>query len=99
MVFIAECKYWKGEKVFIKTIDQLLGYLTWRNSKVSIINFVQNEDFTDVLNKVNTSIKTHTNFLKEQKPNDETWFNYKFHLNGDRNRQLDLAIISFHLPK
>jgi len=99
VVFIAECKYWKGEKVFIKTIDQLLGYLTWRNSKAAIINFVQNDDFTDVLDKVKTSIKTHTNFLKEESPNDETWFNYKIHLNGDRNRQLDLAIISFHLPK
>jgi len=99
VVFIAECKYWKGEKVFIKTIDQLLGYLTWRNSKAAIINFVQNDDFTDVLDKVKISITTHTNFLKEQGPNDETWFNYKFHLNGDRNRQLDLAIISFHLPK
>jgi hypothetical protein len=99
VVFIAECKYWKGEKVFIKTIDQLLGYLTWRNSKAAIINFVQNDDFTDVLEKVKTSIKTHSNFLIEQNPTDETWFNYKFHLNGDRNRQLDLAIISFHLPK
>jgi len=99
VVFIAECKYWKGEKVFIKTIDQLLGYLTWRNSKAAIINFVQNDDFTDVLEKVKTSIKTHSNFLTEQNPTDETWFNYKFHLNGDRNRQLDLAIISFHLPK
>ncbi len=99
VVFIAECKYWKGEKVFIKTIDQLLGYLTWRNSKAAIINFVQNDDFTDVLEKVKTSIKIHSNFLIEQNPIDETWFNYKFHLNGDRNRQLDLAIISFHLPK
>lgn len=99
VVFIAECKYWKGEKAFIKSIEQLLGYLTWRNSKAAIINFVQNDDFTDVLEKLKTSIKTHTNFIKEQSPNDETWFNYKFHLNGDRNRQLDLAIISFHLPK
>lgn len=99
VVFIAECKYWKGEKVFIKTIDQLLGYLTWRNSKAAIINFVQNAEFTDVLGKVKAAIKTHSNYLKELPQNDETWFNYKFHLNGDRNRELDLAIISFHLPK
>lgn len=99
VVFVAECKYWKGEKVFLKTIDQLLGYLTWRNSKVAVINFVQNNEFTDVLNKVKTSIMTHPNFLKELNKNDETWFNYKFHLNGDRNRELDLAVISFHLPK
>lgn len=99
VVFVGECKYWKGEKSFLKTIDQLLGYLTWRNSKVAVINFVQNNDFSDVLEKVKTSIKTHTNYLKELKANDETWFNYKFHLNGDRNRELYLAVISFHLPK
>jgi hypothetical protein len=99
VVFVGECKYWKGEKVFLKTIDQLLGYLTWRNSKVAVINFVQNNEFSDVLDKVKTSIKIHPNYLKELKANDETWFNYKFHLNGDRNREIDLAIISFHLPK
>lgn len=99
VVFVGECKYWKGEKVFLKTIDQLLGYLTWRNSKVAVINFVQNNEFSDVLEKVKISIKTHTNYLKELKANDETWFNYKFHLNGDRNREIDLAVISFHLPK
>jgi hypothetical protein len=99
VVFVGECKYWKGEKVFLKTIDQLLGYLTWRNSKVAVINFVQNNEFSDVLDKVKTSIKTHPNYLKELKANDETWFNYKFHLNGDRNREIDLAVISFHLPK
>lgn len=99
IVFVGECKYWKGEKVFLKTIDQLLGYLTWRNSKVAVINFVQNNEFSDVLDKVKTSIKTHPNYLKELKANDETWFNYKFHLNGDRNREIDLAVISFHLPK
>lgn len=99
VVFVGECKYWKGEKIFLKTIDQLLGYLTWRNSKVAVINFVQNNEFSDVLEKVKTSIKTHTNYLKQLKANDETWFNYKFHLNGDRNREIDLAVISFHLPK
>ena len=99
VVFVAECKYWKGEKVFLKTIDQLLGYLTWRNSKVAVINFVQNAEFTDVLEKVKLSITTHPNFLKELRQSDETWFNYKFHLTGDRNRELDLAVISFHLPK
>lgn len=99
VVFIAECKYWKGEKMFLQTIDQLLGYLTWRNSKVAVINFVQNTEFTDVLQKVKASIVNHPNFIKELEENDETWFNYKFHINGDRNREIDLAIISFHLPR
>lgn len=99
VVFVAECKYWKGEKAFLKTIDQLLGYLTWRNSKVAVINFVQNKEFSEVLGKLKAVIKKHSNYLKEQAVSDETWFNYKFHLNGDRNREIDLAVISFHLPK
>ncbi len=99
VVFVAECKYWKGEKNYLKTIDQLLGYLTWRNSKIAVINFVQNNEITEVLGKIKSATKTHSNFLKELNVNDENWFNYKMHLNGDRNRELDLAIISFHLPK
>jgi hypothetical protein len=59
VVFIAECKFWKGEKEFAKTIDQLLGYLTWRDSKTSIIVFVRNKEITSILQTVKTSIKTH----------------------------------------
>jgi hypothetical protein len=32
-VFIAECKFWHGQKAFGEAIGQLLGYLTWRDSK------------------------------------------------------------------
>jgi len=99
VVFIAECKYWKGEKAFLKTIDQLLGYLTWRNSKVAVINFVQNIEFSDVLKKVTTITQTHPNYVGDNGRLSESRFSYKFHLNGDQNRIIDLAVISFHLPK
>jgi hypothetical protein len=36
-VFIAECKFWRGQKAFDEAIDQLLGYLTWRDSKCAIL--------------------------------------------------------------
>jgi hypothetical protein len=38
-VFIAECKFWSGEKQFLETIDQLLSYLTWRDTKTAILIF------------------------------------------------------------
>jgi hypothetical protein len=28
-IFVAECKFWRGEKSFMETIDQLLSYLSW----------------------------------------------------------------------
>lgn len=34
-VFIAECKFWTGKKGLLNTITQLLGYLTWRDSKAA----------------------------------------------------------------
>ena len=38
-VFIAECKFWRGPKSFSEAIDQLLGYLSWRDSKGAFARF------------------------------------------------------------
>ena len=35
--FIAECKFWKGPKHYAETIDQLLGYSSWRDAKKTAI--------------------------------------------------------------
>jgi len=32
-VFIAECLIWRGQQYLSGKIDQLLGYLTWRDTK------------------------------------------------------------------
>lgn len=97
-VFIAECKFWKEKKAFLDTISQLLGYLTWRDSKAAVILFVRNRDFTTILETAKEEISKHSNYLKFLGIQDETWLNYHFHLNGDRNRLIDLAVMFFHLP-
>ena len=35
-IFIAECKFWRGEKQFVGTVDQILSYLSWRDTKAAI---------------------------------------------------------------
>lgn len=99
VVFVAECKFWTGEKGYLKTITQLLNYLTWRDTKASVIIFARQKDFTTILDKVQTVTKTHTNYLSFIDNNDENWFNYRFHINGDRNRELKLAVQLYHLPR
>lgn len=37
-VFIAECKFWHGEKQLLETIDQLLSYLSWRDTKADYVS-------------------------------------------------------------
>jgi len=98
-VFIGECKFWKGKKSFLSTISQLLGYLTWRDSKAAVIMFVGNKEFSPVLDSAKNSVSDHNNFLKLVNEQDETWFNCEFHLNGDRNRVIKIAIMLYHLPK
>ncbi|WP_281235166.1 hypothetical protein [Flavobacterium gelatinilyticum] len=98
IVFIAECKFWTGEKGYLETIAQLLKYLTWRDTKASIIIFVKQKDFTAILSKVENATEKHSNYLSFVSKSDENWFNYRFHLNGDRNREIKLAVQLFHIP-
>ena len=99
IVFIAECKFWKGEKQYLKSIDQLLGYLTWRNSKTALIVFVRNSDISNVLSTIKTCTKKHKNFLSEEKASGESLFNYTLHLNDDEKREINMAVMVYHIPK
>jgi hypothetical protein len=98
VVFIAECKFWSGTKNYLTTIDQLLGYLTWRDNKASVIIFVKQKDFTSILIKIETETIKHSNFLSFVGKSDENWFNYRFHINGDRNREIQLAVQVYNIP-
>jgi len=98
VVFIAECKFWSGPKNYLSTIDQLLSYLTWRDNKASVIVFVKQKDFTAILSKVEAQTTKHPNFLSFVCKTDENWFNYRFHINGDRNREVQLAVQVYNIP-
>lgn len=97
-VFIAELKYWHGKKGFLETISQLLGYLTWRDSKAAVVMFVRNKDFMAVLETAKESIAEHENYLGFVNEQEEGWYSYRFHINGDRNREVKLAVMLFHIP-
>jgi len=103
-VFIAECKIWQGKKKLQETIDQLLGYTTWRDTKTAILIFNKNKDFSSVLNKIDLAAKEHICYkreasLKSEKLKNETIFSYIFHQPEDKNRELFLTIVAFDVPK
>lgn len=98
-VFVAECKYWSGEKHYLDTIGQILGYLTWRDSKAAIILFVKNLDFSSVIEAVKTTTPKHKNFVSFDGGKEDTWITYKIYLNGDPNRKVFLTILLFHYPE
>ena len=97
-IFIAECKFWRGEKAFSETIDQLLGYLTWRDTKAAIAVFNRNKDFTNVLGKVKEATELHPNFRKFIRQRSETSAVYRFRHRDDPNREMTIAVMVFDVP-
>lgn len=63
-VFIAECKFWRGPKAFDEAIDQLLGYLTWRDSKCAILVFNKTKDSTAVRQKTHEVMEARSEHRK-----------------------------------
>ncbi|OSX87810.1 hypothetical protein [Bacillus mycoides] len=98
-VFVGECKIWKGKKVFLDTISQLIGYLTWRDSKAAVIMFVKQKDISKVIKTVEGEISTHLNYLGFVSKQNDSWSNYRFHINGDKNREIKLAVLLVHIPE
>jgi hypothetical protein len=98
-VFIAECKFWNGPKALLGAIDQLLHYLTWRDSKASLVVFVANKDFSAVLDSIPETMPNHPQFVRHVADHDESWFEYRFSLPGDPGREIRLTVQAFHLPK
>ena len=99
-LFVAECKFWKGQSEFHQAINQLFDrYLTWRDSKVALIFFVKNNDFTKVLESVKEETSNHEYYKKPNGVNGESSFSYIFRLPNDENKDVYLEIILFHFDQ
>jgi hypothetical protein len=97
-IFIAECKFWKGADVLKETIDQILGYLSWRDTKAAIFIFNKNKDLSKVLSQIPETVKEHPNFKREIEYKSETGFRFMFGHNNDSNREIYLTILVFDVP-
>jgi hypothetical protein len=98
-LFVAECKFWSGAKNHFETLDQILSYLTWRDSKTAIVYFMDTKEMAAPLRAIEESSPQHTCFLKLNEKKESSWFDYTFHLPSDANIAVRVSILCFHLPK
>jgi len=98
-IFVAECKFWRGAKQHHETIDQVLSYLTWRDSKTAIVFFVDTKEMAAPLQAIEDSTPKHPSFVKFNGKKHDSWFDYTFHLPNDTGVPIRLSILCFHLPK
>jgi len=97
-VFVAECAIWNGVEYYTSKIDQLYRYLTWRDSKTAVILFVQNKRMEPVRKQIEEGAEDHDLFVEETGRPDESWWQYRFQFEDDPERELDLAVLAFHIP-
>ncbi|MCI0602507.1 hypothetical protein L0156_05790 [bacterium] len=98
-IFIAECKFWRGAKGFLETIDQLIGYTSWRDTKAAIILFNQGGKLSEILQKIPLIIIEHPNLKRQISYGSETAFRFIFHQKTDPHREVIVTVLVFEVPR
>lgn len=98
-IFIAECKFWRGAKGYSDTIDQLLGYSSWRDTKTSILVFNRNRDTSKVLEEVKKTTEAHPYYKRTLPWSHESGFRFVMHHPADNNRELIMTVLVFDIPE
>lgn len=98
-LFVAECKIWKGQKKMMEAVDQLLGYLTHRDSKTALMFFVDQKELSTIIHTIKTDISSHPNHIRHLKDSYETSLTYEFSLPEDSKKIIHVEIMLFHFPK
>jgi len=99
VIFIAECKFWSGEKGLLEGIDQLLGYLTWRDSKAAILLFSRNADFSAVLRQIPMVVARHPHFVRHVTYASDTGIQFVLQNKTDREREHLVTLLAFNIPR
>ena len=97
-IFVAECKIWKGQKELFKAIDQLLGYLTWRDSKTALMIFVKQPSISNAVEAVTFYINRHPQFKRFIGATYDTSLAYEMSLPGDSGSNIWVEFMIFHIP-
>ena len=98
-IFIGECKFWTGEKGYLETLDQVLSYLSWRDTKAAVLVFSRNKDFTGALSKIEESTAKHPSFKKQVSKRSESSWTYLFGHKDDANREISITVQAYNVPE
>jgi hypothetical protein len=97
-IFIGECKFWDGPASLADAVDQVLGYASWRDTKVAVLLFNRRSGFSEVVAKVPDVLKGHPNFKRDLTRMSETRFRATFKHRDDPNREMTLTVTAFDIP-
>lgn len=68
--FIAECKIWHGPKGVADAVNQLLGYLVWRDSKAALVMFIKTKDPAATIDRLHAAVEAHPSYVLTKEARD-----------------------------
>jgi hypothetical protein len=96
-LFVSECKIWRSDGYFLEGIDQLLSYLTWRDTKTSYIIFSKNRDVTKVIGRSKELMESHPNFIRTEKVISDSCVKYRFKQKSEASTECFMTLHVFDL--
>jgi hypothetical protein len=96
-ILVSECKIYAGEKLYHQTMDQLLGYLTWRHNYAIMISFCKQKNFTKIVAEAESIIKRHTSYESDFGRLTKTHFVSKNTLPSDEYKYVEFHHLYYNL--
>jgi hypothetical protein len=98
--FIGECKIWTGPADFTRAIEQLRGYLVWRDTKAALVLFIRNRDVTAVIKKARQALADHDACVRvEPAPDESVRSDYVLRSAVDPERLIRVALLPVPMPR
>jgi hypothetical protein len=97
-VFIAECKFWKGQKAFNEAIDQLLSYLSWRDTKCALLVFNKTKDSATVRQKMHEVMQGRPEHRRTAAHDPNGDARYIFVKDSDPGREVIITTQLYDMP-
>lgn len=97
-IFIAECKFWQGQKAFNEAVDQLLRYLSWRDTKCALLVFNKTKNSAAVRQKMHEVMEARPEHRRTvlYDPNGDA--RYIFVKESDPGREIIITTQLYDMP-
>lgn len=96
--FVSECKVWTGPASLTGAMDQLLDYLTWRDSKAALVMFnMRNKDLSRIVDSVPNTLMSHTLFVQDIGCDEIGEWRIRMRSREDEGRRVIVHVFVFDL--
>lgn len=96
-IFIAECKIWQGQHVISEALDQILGYLTWRDAYGVVLLFSRNQGFSGVLVSIPATIQELSSLRGDVLEVDENHWSARHVLPEDEQQTVEIHYLVYNV--